>query len=215
MPANVVGGLALRKPARNCRPCVRSVTQVPLAWTNSPAPIIAACPTRLTRSRRPRALTRSTQNPVSGLWNVTRSTSPAKTSVPDLGSVPRAMPFSDTEPPLPRPPQMGSREIGNETVPARTKSAGNHTTRMRSAPTADRGAMAGQGSPHGRCEHHLQIGFGHRQGCAARGAEDAGDQRLLARRQLLHLLLDRADRNQPMHEHGALLADARCARPVA
>jgi hypothetical protein len=46
-----------------------------------PALIIAAWPTTVTRSRWPRALTRSTQNPFSGLWNVTRSTRPAKASV--------------------------------------------------------------------------------------------------------------------------------------
>ena len=46
MPSTVVGGLALRNEARNCTPWVRSLTQVPLAWTNSPADIIAACPRR-------------------------------------------------------------------------------------------------------------------------------------------------------------------------
>src|SRR4051812_42618605 len=81
MPSSVVGGLTLRKDARNCWPCVRSFTQVPLIWTNSPAAIIAACPTTVIRSRCPLALTRSTQNPFSGLWNVTRSTRPAKASL--------------------------------------------------------------------------------------------------------------------------------------
>ena len=81
MPSSVVGGLALRKDARNCWPWVRSFTQAPLIWTNSPALIIAAWPTTVIRSRWPRALTRSTQNPFSGLWNVTRSTRPAKASV--------------------------------------------------------------------------------------------------------------------------------------
>jgi hypothetical protein len=52
-----------------------------LAWTNSPAEIIAAWPRTVIRSRWPRALTRSTQNPFSSLWNVTRSTRPARASV--------------------------------------------------------------------------------------------------------------------------------------
>ena len=80
MPSRVVGGVALRKAALNCRPWVRSLTQVPLAWTNSPAVIAAAAPTTVARSRWPRTLTRSTQKPVSGLWKVTRSTSPASAS---------------------------------------------------------------------------------------------------------------------------------------
>ena len=65
----------------NWTPRVRSLTQDPLAWTNSPAEIIAACPTRVIRSRWPRALIRSTQKPLSELWKVTRSTRPARTSV--------------------------------------------------------------------------------------------------------------------------------------
>ena len=81
MPSTVVGAVALRNEALNWTPCVRSLIQEPLAWTNSPAEIIAAWPTRVMRSRWPRALTRSTQKPFSELWNVTRSTSPANTSV--------------------------------------------------------------------------------------------------------------------------------------
>src|SRR3954468_23260604 len=80
IPSSVVGGAALRKAALNCRPWVGSLTQLPLAWTNSPALIEAAAPTTVTSSRCPRTLTRSTQKPVSGLWKVTRSTSPAKAS---------------------------------------------------------------------------------------------------------------------------------------
>ena len=45
MPSSVVGGAARRKAALNCRPWVRSLTQVPVAWTNSPALIVAAAPT--------------------------------------------------------------------------------------------------------------------------------------------------------------------------
>src|SRR5215468_6756533 len=70
MPSTVVGAVALRNEARNWTPWVRSLTQDPFAWTNSPAEIIAAWPTRVIRSRWPRALTRSTQKPFSELWNV-------------------------------------------------------------------------------------------------------------------------------------------------
>ena len=48
---------------------------------NSPAEINAACPMTVIGSRWPRALTRSTQKPLSELWKVTRSTRPARTSV--------------------------------------------------------------------------------------------------------------------------------------
>jgi hypothetical protein len=57
--------------------------QFPLAWTNSPAEIRAAWPTTVTKSRGPRTFTRRTQNPFSGLWNVTRSTKPASASRSD------------------------------------------------------------------------------------------------------------------------------------
>ena len=39
MPSSVVGGAALRNAALNCSPWARSLTQVPEAWTNSPAVI--------------------------------------------------------------------------------------------------------------------------------------------------------------------------------
>src|SRR5271166_965838 len=83
MPSIVVGAVALRNEALNWTPWVRSLIQLPLAWTNSPAEIIAAWPRTVIRSRWPRALTRSTQNPLSSLWKVTHSTRPAKTSVWD------------------------------------------------------------------------------------------------------------------------------------
>ena len=76
IPSAVVGGVARRKSALNWRPWLRSLTQTPAAWTNSPALIEAAWPTTVTRSRCPRTFTRSTQKPVSGLWKVTRSTRP-------------------------------------------------------------------------------------------------------------------------------------------
>src|SRR5919202_4837995 len=81
MPSSVVGAVALRKAALNCRPWVRSFTQLPEALTNSPAETRAACPTTVARSLWPRTLTRSTQKPVSALWKVTRSTRPASASV--------------------------------------------------------------------------------------------------------------------------------------
>src|SRR6516164_3688121 len=81
MPSTVVGAVALRNEALNWTPCVRSLIQDPLAWTKSPAEIIAACPTRVMRSRWPRALIRNTQKLLSELWKVTRSTRPARTSV--------------------------------------------------------------------------------------------------------------------------------------
>src|SRR5271169_52324 len=84
IPSTVVGAVAFRNEALNWTPCVRSLTQVPLTWTNSPAEIIAAWPRTVIRSRCPRAFTRSTQNPFSSLWNVTRSTNPARTSVGGL-----------------------------------------------------------------------------------------------------------------------------------
>jgi len=65
--AGVVGAVAFSNEARNCRPWVRSLAQLPLACTNSPAEISAAWPTIVTGSRWPRASTLSTQKPLSGL----------------------------------------------------------------------------------------------------------------------------------------------------
>ena len=50
------------------------------AVIRSPAEMLAAWPTTVTRSRCPRALARSTQEPLSALRKVTRSTRPARTS---------------------------------------------------------------------------------------------------------------------------------------
>src|SRR3954469_20378183 len=83
MPSVEVGAELRRKRALNCWPCVRSLTHSPEAVTHSPAEIVAACPTVVTRSRCPRALTRRTQKPFSALWKVTRSTRPASTSCAD------------------------------------------------------------------------------------------------------------------------------------
>src|SRR5215211_4814414 len=80
MPSSVVGAIAFRNDARNCRPWVRSFTHTPEALTNSPAETRAAWPTTVARSLCPRTFTRSTQKPVSALWKVTRSTRPDRTS---------------------------------------------------------------------------------------------------------------------------------------
>jgi hypothetical protein len=52
----------------------------PDAVIHSPAEMMAAWPITVTSSRWPRAFARSTQKPLSLLWNVTRSTRPARTS---------------------------------------------------------------------------------------------------------------------------------------
>jgi hypothetical protein len=54
IPSIVVGAAALRNEALNWTPRVRSFIQLPLAWTNSPAAIIAAWPRTVIRSRWPR-----------------------------------------------------------------------------------------------------------------------------------------------------------------
>ena len=76
MPSAVCGGVVLISSALNWRPCVRSVTQSPVAMTYSPATTCCRCPTTVTRSRCPPAWTRSTQYPLSRLWNVIRSITP-------------------------------------------------------------------------------------------------------------------------------------------
>jgi len=59
---------------------MRSLTHSPEAVIDSPAEMLAAWPTVVTRSRCPRAFARSTQKPLSALWKVTRSTRPANAS---------------------------------------------------------------------------------------------------------------------------------------
>ena len=80
MPSMDDGAELRRKRALNCWPWVRSLTHSPETVIHSPAAAVAAWPTTVTRSRWPRALTLRTQNPLSGLWKVTRSTRPASTS---------------------------------------------------------------------------------------------------------------------------------------
>jgi len=81
MPSSDVGADVRMNRVLNCWPWLRSLTHSPVAVTHSPAEMVAAWPTTVTRSRWPRALIRMTQKPFSELWNVTRSTRPASTSL--------------------------------------------------------------------------------------------------------------------------------------
>src|ERR1700677_4307686 len=85
MPVSVFGGEILTKTALNCLPCSRSVTHVPDAEAYSPGATVGVCPTRVMSSRSPLTFSRRTQKPLSALWNVTRSTSPARRSGSGLG----------------------------------------------------------------------------------------------------------------------------------
>ena len=76
IPSAVCGGFVFSSVALNWRPCERSVTHSPVAVTYSPAITCWQCPMTVTRSRCPRAATRSTQYPLSSLWNVIRSITP-------------------------------------------------------------------------------------------------------------------------------------------
>src|ERR1039458_10148186 len=80
IPSIELGAEVLRNRALNCWPCVRSLVHSPDAVIHSPAEMIAACPTTVTKSRWPRAFALRTQKPFSALWKVTRSTRPASTS---------------------------------------------------------------------------------------------------------------------------------------
>jgi hypothetical protein len=59
--------------ALNCRPWVRSLTQIPRHSTYSPGVTEAAEPMTVMRTRCPRTLIRRTQKPLDSLWNVMRS----------------------------------------------------------------------------------------------------------------------------------------------
>src|SRR3954452_11364978 len=78
MPSMDVGAEVLRNRALNCWPCVRSLIHSPDAVIHSPAEMLAAWPTTVTRSRCPRAFARRTQKPFSAFWKVTRSTRPGE-----------------------------------------------------------------------------------------------------------------------------------------
>lgn len=72
-----------RAAARRCREpqsWMRSFAQSPDAATRSPAATAAARPASVARSRWLQTFTRRTQKPLSGFWNVIRSTMPARTS---------------------------------------------------------------------------------------------------------------------------------------
>src|SRR5271170_701948 len=76
IPSIELGAEVLRNRALNCWPWARSLIHSPDAVIHSPAEIIAAWPTMVTRSRWPRAFVLRTQKP----FSETRSTSPASTS---------------------------------------------------------------------------------------------------------------------------------------
>src|ERR1700722_19764349 len=83
IPSIELGAEVLRNRALNCCPWARSLAHSPDAVIHSPAEIVAAWPTTVTKSRWPRAFALSTQKPFSALWKVTRSTRPASTSCVD------------------------------------------------------------------------------------------------------------------------------------
>src|ERR1700733_7961661 len=74
IPSIELGAEVLRNRALNCWPCVRSLVHSPEAVIHSPAEMMAACPTTVTKSRWPRAFARRKQKPFSALWKETRST---------------------------------------------------------------------------------------------------------------------------------------------
>src|SRR5271170_7547114 len=80
IPSIELGAEVLRNRALNCWPWARSLIHSPDSVIHSPAEIIAAWPTTVTKSRWPRAFALRTQKPFSALWKVTRSTRPASTS---------------------------------------------------------------------------------------------------------------------------------------
>lgn len=80
MPSFEAGGAVTRRLALNCRPWVRSFTQLPSAVIISPAATCAAVPTMATGCGRPRTRTFSTAKPVAGEWKVTRSIVPVRVS---------------------------------------------------------------------------------------------------------------------------------------
>jgi len=86
MLSSEVAAEVRKNRALNCWPCVRSLIHSPDVVAHSPAEIVAAWPTTVTRSRCPRAVIRRTQKPLSALWKVTRPTMPAKTSRVDASA---------------------------------------------------------------------------------------------------------------------------------
>ena len=76
MLSRVVGRDTLRNDALNCRPWSRWLSQRPLAWIYYLAGMAVAEPRTVTSSLCLSTSTRRTQNPLSALWKVTRSTNP-------------------------------------------------------------------------------------------------------------------------------------------
>ena len=138
MPSTEDGAAVRMKRALNCWPWVRSLTHSPEAVIHSPGATMAAWPTTVTRSRCPRALVRSTQKPFSGLWNVTRSTSPASTSRSELSACLPAPGFTTyrgrerSADPSPAGPDRPPRQ-GPETCPG--QHGGMPTRRLCAAPS--------------------------------------------------------------------------------
>src|SRR5271157_6597841 len=85
-PLAVVGGTVFMVVALNCSPCSLSLTHQPSALSHSPAVTEGSDPMTVVSSRCPRAFTRSTQKPLSSLWNVTRSIRPEISSAIALRS---------------------------------------------------------------------------------------------------------------------------------
>jgi hypothetical protein len=153
IPSIVVGAAALRNEALNWTPWVRSLTQVPLAWTNSPAEIIAAWPVIVIRSRWARALTRRTQNPFSLLWKVTRSTRPTRTSV-GLETDPRTSRLLAC---ISAASALSSATSG----PAPCAAPACRTTPLRGSPVHRPGSARGCGDGSARCPRQLPVSSGH------------------------------------------------------
>jgi hypothetical protein len=86
IPSAVVGGTVFMVVALNWSPCSLSLTHQPSAVSHSPAATEGSDPRTVASSRCPRALTRSTQKPLSSLWKVTRSIRPEISSVTGLRS---------------------------------------------------------------------------------------------------------------------------------
>ena len=85
MPSVVLGGTTAIARVRNCGPKFGLVCQLPSARTTSPGATWAHSPTKVASSRWSASLTRSTQKPVAGLWNTTRSTRPDRRSLAGPG----------------------------------------------------------------------------------------------------------------------------------
>ena len=85
------------------------MTQLPDAEAYSPGVTLGAWPTSVIRSRSPRTFSRSTQKPLSALWNVTRSTRPESCSSKGSGSGRGLMPGPES---MPRPhPALARGEL--------------------------------------------------------------------------------------------------------